>query len=566
MGPLFVEGSQVLIADLGTAQKIRKPGGVFHGGGIPGGKHLVERRASGNAAALQPGDFPANLSVLFFHGPEPLLGNQAHLGSDGSQPLVGVVLPVQEPIFRSAGHNAVGLLGALGHQVVNEGADVAGVPGENHGGLPLDFQGGVDAGHQALNGGFLIAGGAVELARAVKTGDALGFQGGQQGGGVHALVFDGIGRAHDLGLLQTGYGPQHPDLHILRHAGGEALDIHFLSIQAAGLDKELVAGFLRETDNLGFDAGAVPGTHTGNGAVVHGAPVQVFPDDPVGFLVGVGQVANRGIVDGSFRAEGEGLHPGISRLQLHFGKINAAPVDPGRGAGFEPAQGKTQGAQTVGKTDAGVHPVRAGGEHVGADDHRGVQIGAGGKNHGFGGVFPAQVGAQAGNGTVFRENFHNLGLFQLQTGLLFQGVLHILLVAPPVRLGPQGVNGRALAPVQHPVLDAAVVRGHAHFPAQGIQLPDQVALSGAADGGVAGHIAHGVQIDGKENGMQSQPGAGQSGFNTGVARADDGNLTFARKIGHGQVSSDVFFSSRGKGLQTTSHRWMGVPRAWNFSS
>ena len=32
-------------------------------------------------------------------------------------------------------------------------------------------------------------------------------------------------------------------------------------------------------------------------------------------------------------------------------------------------------------------------------------------------------------------------------------------------------------------------------PAQGIQLPDQVALSGAADGRVAGHIAYGVQIE-----------------------------------------------------------------------
>ena len=31
----------------------------------------------------------------------------------------------QEPVLAAGGHNAVGLIGALGHQVVDEGADVA---------------------------------------------------------------------------------------------------------------------------------------------------------------------------------------------------------------------------------------------------------------------------------------------------------------------------------------------------------------------------------------------------------------------------------------------------------
>ena len=147
-------------------------------------------------------------------------------------------------------------------------------------------------------------------------------------------------------------------------------------------------------------------------------------------------------------------------------------------------------------------------------------------------------------------------------------MLHVFLVAPPVRLGPKGVDRGALAPVQHPVLDAAMVRCQAHFASQGIQLPDQVALAGAADGGVAGHIAHGVQVDGEEDGVQSQPGGGQGSLNAGVARADDGHVAFVNKIGHAHASrgssfAASFFSSLGstKGLHTTSQRWMGVPRA-----
>ena len=77
-----------------------------------------------------------------------------------------------------------------------------------------------------------------------------------------------------------------------------------------------------------------------------------------------------------------------------------------------------------------------------------------------------------------------------------------------------------------------MVRRQTHFAAQGIQLPDQVALAGAADGGVAGHIAHGIQVDGKENGLEAQPGGGQGGLNAGVARSDDGHVAIFHEIGH----------------------------------
>ena len=101
-------------------------------------------------------------------------------------------------------------------------------------------------------------------------------------------------------------------------------------------------------------------------------------------------------------------------------------------------------------------------------------------------VIPAQS-ARRSAGIVFF-----MGLFQLQIFLHFQGVLHILLISAAVCLGPQGMNGGAFAPVQHPVLDACMVGSNAHLAAQSIDFPHQVALAGAADGGIAGHIAHGI--------------------------------------------------------------------------
>ena len=71
--------------------------------------------------------------------------------------------------------------------------------------------------------------------------------------------------------------------------------------------------------------------------------------------------------------------------------------------------------------------------------------------------------------------------------------------------------------------------------AQGVQLPDQVALAGAADRGVAGHVAHRVQVDGKADGPLAHAGGGQGGLDAGVARADHRDIVLSGgKFSHGR--------------------------------
>ena len=105
--------------------------------------------------------------------------------------------------------------------------------------------------------------------------------------------------------------------------------------------------------------------------------------------------------------------------------------------------------------------------------------GPGGQHHG-------------GDCAVLGADLHHLALADGEVLLTLQDALHAALVLPAVRLGPEGPDGGALALVQKAVLDAALVGGLRHFAPQGVQLPDQVALAGAADGGVAGHVAYGV--------------------------------------------------------------------------
>ena len=94
-------------------------------------------------------------------------------------------------------------------------------------------------------------------------------------------------------------------------------------------------------------------------------------------------------------------------------------------------------------------------------------------------------------------------------------------------------------------------------------------LAGTTNGGVTGHIAYRIQIDGKEDGVHTEPCGSQRCLNTRMTGTDDGNIAASCVIGgHSAASSVCFFSSGGrmKGLQTTSQRLMGVPSAWNFSS
>ena len=187
---------------------------------------------------------------------------------------------------------------------------------------------------------------------------------------------------------------------------------------------------------------------------------------------------------------------------------------------------------TVRKAGGGVHAVGPG--FIGAfpGDAAALQIGAGADDHRTDGIDRAKPGFYGGNRAVFRADLRDHGLLEIQILLLLQGMLHDLLILPPVRLGPEGMDRRSLAPVEHPELDAGLVRSPGHLSSQGVDLPDKVSLAGAADGGVAGHIAHSVQIDGKDHSFEPQPRGGKTGLNAGMTGADNRHVIAVQDILH----------------------------------
>ena len=140
-------------------------------------------------------------------------------------------------------------------------------------------------------------------------------------------------------------------------------------------------------------------------------------------------------------------------------------------------------------------------------------------------------------------------------------MLHIPAVCLPVRLGTEGMDRGAFPPVQHPILDTGVICRQTHFPAQGVQFPHKMPLAGAADSRIAGHVPHGVQIDSKKNGVQSQPGGSQGRLDARVTGSDHRHITASCMVGAHASASSALCSGRRKGCIVTSHRLMGVPRA-----
>ena len=171
-----------------------------------------------------------------------------------------------------------------------------------------------------------------------------------------------------------------------------------------------------------------------------------------------------------------------------------------------------------------MHTVGAGILDALADNGAALQIGAGADHGSFDMIYRAGAQHHLGYMAVFGADCHHFGLPQAQVLRSLQRVLHHLLVATAIRLGTQRPHRRPLAPVQKAVLDAGAVGRPRHFAAQRVQFAHQMPLACAADGGIAGHIAYGVQIDGEANGLQTQTRGSQSRLNTGVSGADDGNI------------------------------------------
>ena len=347
---------------------------------------------------------------------------------------------------------------------------------------------------------------------------------------IDAVVFDGIRQPHQLGVLKAGHGAVHAPLHVLGKGGRHALHVPFHRVQPLRLHEDGMAFLVGEAHHLVLDGGAVARAGALDLAGIHRRQMQVFANDLVRFGRCVGEIAQRAVFQRRrVRQEGKRHDRRIALLRSHLREIDRAHVHARGRAGFEAADGKAVVQQRLREPRCGDEPLRAALPRALADDDAAFQIHARAQHRRAAADFRTRRRFHAANLAVFHDQPPNLALPERQPRLILHRGTHPRLVGHFVRLRAQGIHGRAFAGVQHARLDERIVDGAAHFAAQRVQLAHQVPLAGAADGGIAGHHGHAVQIQRQKQRALPHARARKRGFATRVPRAHHDQVKFLGK-------------------------------------
>jgi hypothetical protein len=227
-----------------------------------------------------------------------------------------------------------------------------------------------------------------------------------------------------------------------------------------------------------------------------------------------------------------GCSAALPRKENTGGEIDAAPVDARRRAGLEPGDAQRQFAQARRQRQRGGVTGAAAGVVGQADVNLAAEKGADGEHHRGRGEAQAEPADHAGDAVALDDQVFGLLLEQGQPGLVLQRLAHRPFVEHAVGLGAGGAHRRALAGVEDTEMDAGAVGRMRHQAAERVDLLDQMALADAADGGIAGHLAQGLDVLGQQQGAASHARSRQRRLGAGMAAADDDDVKVLL-IGHG---------------------------------
>ena len=345
--------------------------------------------------------------------------------------------------------------------------------------------------------------------------------------------------------------------------GGEALRLHeHLMLRAFG-----------EPHHFVFDGRAVAWPDAFDHARVHRRAIEAAADDVVRRRVGVGDMAD-GLRGVDVRRRQERHHGArfVPRLGVHRAEIHAAAVKARRRAGLQAVHAQRQGAQAFGQR-IGRRIARApAGLVLQADVDAPAEKRARGQDDAIGLEPQAHLRIDAANPVILDVEVHYRLLEDGEIGLRFHEVAHRVPVKHAIGLCPRRPHRRPFAPVQRAEVDARPVGGERHRTAQGVDLAHQVRLADAADSGVAGHLADGLDAHRQKQRPGPDAGGRECCLGAGVAAADDDDIEAFGVVhgarpcrllpGLGQRASDYTpASAAGHGSRPASRRPSGLSAA-----
>ena len=299
----------------------------------------------------------------------------------------------------------------------------------------------------------------------------------------------------------------------------------------------MVAGLVCEADDLVFDAGAVARPEPFDEAGIHGRAVETRADDVVGRFGGAGEVAAHLREDRLVVVVGEAAELLVAGLRLQRGPVDGASIEARCGAGLEAAHIELQRAELVGEAVGGLVAGAAALEVLEAHVAEAAEEGARGEDDGACGVAVAEPVFDAATDLAsvlgLEQEPLDGALFDVEVGDRHQEALHLGAVDLHVGLGARGADGGALLGVEVFEVDGGAVGEAAHDAAHGVDLTDQLPLGLTADGGVAGHVADGVDVHRQQERAAAHDGERVRCFAASVAAANDDGVVSGGVVEHG---------------------------------
>jgi hypothetical protein len=189
---------------------------------------------------------------------------------------------------------------------------------------------------------------------------------------------------------------------------------------------------------------------------------------------------------------------GVAELRLEPRVVDRRGAQARRGTGLEPSEREPELGERLREIDrrelAGAAGAVTGEAHV----NQAAQEGAGRRDHGARAVPHADLVLDARDAPAFENEARRLALPHLEVRFALDRTLHRAAVAGAVALRTRGAYRRPARGIERLELDRGAVGVLAHLAAERVDLADQMALGGAADGRVAGHLTDRVEVHREE--------------------------------------------------------------------
>ena len=260
---------------------------------------------------------------------------QAYFMTDRRESQVGVVLAQQDAVLCARGKHAVGFVDAFGYQVVDQYADVGFVALQYDRLQPLQCPMRIDAGHQTLGCGFLIAGRAVYLAGKVEAAHQLRFERMMQLRRRKVIIFNSIAGAEDVDVFQTADFVQRFQLDFPGQRRREAVEVIFVGAATFGFEEKLMLFLVGKGAELVLDAGTVARSDALDRAVEKRRTVESAAQNGMHLGRGVDHETRKLVLNG-MRVGRKGKFGRMFVALLHFQclEVDRTSVQSGRSAGL----------------------------------------------------------------------------------------------------------------------------------------------------------------------------------------------------------------------------------------